>query len=234
MQNYPGTLRDRGHTPERWPGTIPCRSTTATVSGWSLRGGWTCSPLCRAGARWAAHALHLFRNRCGGRFLLGVGTAGFAGKRPACWRWAIRPAGFFPAAARAASEKLSRQPESWRAARRLAGRLGPRADGRRGAPAAPEKKSTLLVPNEEVRLEGQRHREPRSGARFWVRHTRGLLLSFLGMIEPPLRPADGLVPLSGPGWLVAREEDTGLLPVTTEAALAEGQWPAGPGSFSIS
>jgi NHLM bacteriocin system ABC transporter ATP-binding protein len=91
------------------------------------------------------------------------------------------------------------------------------------------KKATMLEPGQEVQLEANGIASPVRGT-LWVRHDRGSS-QFLGTIEPPLRPADGLVPLSGPGWLAAREEDTYLVPVATETALSEGQWKSGLDRF---
>jgi ATP-binding cassette subfamily C protein len=41
----------------------------------------------------------------------------------------------------------------------------------------------------------------------------------MGKADPPLRPADGPVPLAGPGWLTAREADTRLAAALTESIL---------------
>jgi len=91
------------------------------------------------------------------------------------------------------------------------------------------KNATLLEPGIEVQLETNGIASPVRGT-LWVRHSRGSS-QFMGTIEPPLRPADGLVPLSGPGWLAAGEEDTCLVPVATETALADGLWKPGLDRF---
>ncbi len=57
----------------------------------------------------------------------------------------------------------------------------------------------------------------------WVSPTQGCS-QFLGTEEPLLRPGDAPFPLAGPGWLAAREADTRLKALPTEAVLAEGAW----------
>ena len=91
------------------------------------------------------------------------------------------------------------------------------------------KRVALLEPRKEVWLPaGGVACTPRDG--LWVCHLRGAS-QFLGKANPPLGVEAPPFPLAGPGWLTAREEDTRLTAVTTDAVLGEGKLWAGLDNF---
>jgi NHLM bacteriocin system ABC transporter ATP-binding protein len=169
--------------------------------------------------------LHLFR-AVPGQVLCGVGTAG---SRARTALLAVGdPGSRLLQLPRVRLEEWARGPEG---SSQLAALLDDWVHGLTTGAAHQRvpKAATLLVPEKEVQLPAQGIASPARGT-LWVRHTRGSS-QLLGMIEPPLRPADGLIPLSGPGWLVALDEDTGLMPLTSETVLREGQWASGLDRF---
>jgi NHLM bacteriocin system ABC transporter ATP-binding protein len=83
----------------------------------------------------------------------------------------------------------------------------------------------VLEPGREVALAAGGIVSPARGT-LWVRHLQGSSLP-LGKDVPALEAGDGLFPLADTGWLAAREADTRLAGMTTEAALGEENvWPA--------